>query len=801
MAAFLDRFQKELLFFDGAMGTMLQAAGLPDGYPPDLWSLEHPEIVRGIHEQYLQAGCDILTSNTFGANALKLTPYGKTAKEVVTAAIHTAKEAVQRGKPDAFVALDIGPTGKLLSPLGDLPFEEAVSLFAEMVRAGDRAGADCILIETMSDTYELKAAVLAAKENSDLPIICTMIFDERGKLLTGADIRAAVALLEGLGVTAIGLNCGMGPDAMRPLVEELRGCCSLPLVINPNAGLPRSEAGKTVYDVHPDDFAAAMEPIVACAAIVGGCCGTTPAHLAALTARFQGRVPPAVPHYDTLTVSSYAAWSMIGEHPVIIGERINPTGKKRFRQALLERDTEYILREGLMQEEKGADILDVNVGLPDIDETERLPLVVRELQKVTRLPLQLDTSDPIAMEQALRVYNGKPLINSVNGKEESLQAILPLVKKYGGGLVALTLDEDGIPETAEGRLAIARRIVERAEAIGIDRRDILVDALTLPVSAGGDAARVTLEALSLIKRELGVKTVLGVSNISFGLPMREKINTAFFTMALQSGLDAGIVNPCSEAMMSAYDAFCALLGHDAQCARYIARHGDKSPNAAAASPAADTAAELTLKTAVIKGLSEPAFALAQGAVSAGRAPLAVINEELVPALDIVGKGFEEGTLFLPQLLMSAEAAKAAFEALKQYMTTDGSETSRDTVVIATVYGDIHDIGKNIVKVLLENYQFRVVDLGKDVPPETVVEAVKRERAPLVGLSALMTTTVPSMARTIALLREECPHCRVMVGGAVMTQEYADQIGADFYGKDAMASVQYAKRVFGREENG
>ncbi|MBQ9413655.1 MAG: homocysteine S-methyltransferase family protein [Clostridia bacterium] len=774
------------------MGTMLQAAALPDGYPPDLWTLERPEVVEDIHRQYLQAGCRILKTNTFGANDLKLAPYDKTAEEAVQAAVAIAKTAIAKEGVDAFVALDIGPTGKLLKPLGDLGFEDAVSLFAEMVKAGEKAGAVCILIETMSDAYELKAAVLAAKENSDLPILCTMIFDERGKLLTGADIPAATALLEGLGVTAIGLNCGMGPEAMLPLANELRACCSLPLVINPNAGLPRSEAGKTVYDVPPAVFAEQMRPIAKLCAAVGGCCGTTPAHLEALVSACGDITPPSVPHYDTLLVSSYAGAVAIGERPVIIGERINPTGKKRFRQALLEDDVDYILREGLAQEERGADILDVNVGLPDIDEAERLPRVVQELQKVTALPLQLDTSDPVAMEAALRIYNGKPLINSVNGKEGSMAAVLPLVKKYGGGVVALTLDEDGIPDTPEGRLAIATRIVERAEQLGIDRREILVDALTLPVSASEDAARVTLESLALIKKELGVKTVLGVSNVSFGLPVREKINATFFTMALQRGLDAGIVNPCSDAMMTAYDAFCALSGYDPQCARYIERHAGDT--AVAAVP---TGGGITLTDAVIKGLSDQAAALANEALVSGQEPLTVINESLVPALDVVGRGFENGTLFLPQLLMSAEAAKAAFEALKSRMTT-AVTTSEDTIVIATVFGDIHDIGKNIVKVLLENYQFHVIDLGKDVPPEAVVAAVKDSGAPLVGLSALMTTTVPAMAETIRLLRAECPGVRVMVGGAVLTQEYVDVIGADFYGKDAMASVGYAKRVFGRE---
>lgn len=790
MKTLCERIQNEMLFFDGAMGTMLQAAGLPDGMAPDLWTVMDPAAVANVHRQYLQAGCQILKTNTFGANALKLAPHGLTVEETVSTAVRIAKDAITSECADAYVALDIGPTGKLLEPLGDLSFEKAVDLFAQMVRVGAEAGADCVLIETMSDSYELKAAVLAAKENCKLPIFCTVVFDENAKLLTGADIPATVALLEGLGVTALGLNCGRGPEAMLPLVQELRACCSLPLIVNPNAGLPRNENGKTVFDVTAQEFAEAMEPIVGLSAMVGGCCGTTPAHLQALVSRYRDHIPAPVPHYDMLTVCSFANSVTIGKAPVIIGERINPTGKKRFRQALIEGDMEYILREAITQEDSGAHVLDVNVGIPDIDEAERLPAVVSALQRITSLPLQLDTADPVAMERALRLYNGKPLINSVNGKEESMAAVLPLVKKYGGGVVALTLDEDGIPETAEGRLAIARRIVERAEELGIDRREILVDVLTLPVSADEKAARVTLDALRLVKRELGVKTVLGVSNVSFGLPTREAVNATFYTMALQAGLDAGIINPNVSAMMTAYDAFAALMGYDVHCERYVARHA-----AVSAAPAAViTAQQPTLQEAVVKGLSDQAATLAKVAVDAGTDPLELINDELVPALDRVGRGFENGTLFLPQLLMSAEAAKAAFEVLKEYIGTSSGDDG-DRIVIATVKGDIHDIGKNIVKVLLENYQFKVFDLGKDVPPETVVQAVKDTGARLVGLSALMTTTVPAMEETIRQLRENCPECLVMVGGAVMTQEYADRIGADFYGKDAMASVQYAKTVF------
>ena len=785
-----EHLGKRRLFFEGAMGTMLQEAGLPDGYLPDLWSVENTEAVKSVHRQYLKAGCTILKTNTFGANALKLAPHGYTVAEVVSAAVGIAAEAIAEEKAEAFIALDIGPTGKLLKPLGDLYFEDAVELFKDMVKVGAQAGADAILIETMSDSYELKAAVLAAKEASDLPIFCTVVFDEHGQLLTGADIVGVTAMLEGLGVSAVGMNCGLGPQSMLPLVRRLREYCSLPVIVNPNAGLPRSEKGKTVFDVTPQQFAENMRPIAEEAAILGGCCGTTPAHLKAMIDVCKAVDMPVTHSYERLLVSSYATVNEIGSIPTVIGERINPTGKKRFKQALLEDDMSYILHEAVDEEEGGAHILDVNVGLPEIDECERLPRVVQELQKVTALPLQLDTSNADAMERALRVYNGKALINSVNGKEESLQAILPLVKHYGGGVIALTLDENGIPSTAEGRLAIARKIVERAEAVGIPRREILVDVLTLPVSADPSAARVTLEALRLVKQELGVKTVLGVSNVSFGLPSREQINAAFLNMAVLSGLDAAIINPKSYTMMQSIASSAALLEKDEHFERYIASNGDSKSSAVSSAPLS----EVSLKEAVIKDLSSDAAKLTEAELEQGSEPLHIIDEQLVPALDYVGQGFEEGRVFLPQLLMSAEAAKAAFEVLKSSLSSTEATSDARTVVIATVEGDIHDIGKNIVKVMLENYQFRVVDLGKDVPAQTIVDAAVREHADIVGLSALMTTTVPAMEQTIRLLRQQAPFVKVLVGGAVLTEDYAVRIGADAYAKDAMAAVQYAKSL-------
>lgn len=784
----LTAAKQKRLFFDGAMGTMLQDAGLPAGRLPDLWCLEMPGQVEAVHTAYLKAGSRILKTNTFGANAYKLAPYGVKPKQLVTAAVDIARRAIAASGIDAYVALDMGPTGKLLRPYGDLDFEDAVSLFAELAEAGAEAGADCVLIETMSDTYELKAAVLAAKEHTDLPVFATIILDEKGRLLTGGDIPSAVALLEGLGADAFGLNCGMGPAQMAPLVEELLEYTSTPVIVNPNAGLPRTEAGVTMFDVSPADFAARMAKLAPGVQLLGGCCGTTPAHIAAMIEACRD-IPLRVPEEkERLIISSYGGAVVFGKEPVIIGERINPTGKKRLQQALREGDTDYVLREGLAQQEAGAQVLDVNVGLPGLDEKNLLRRTVQALQSVTPLPLQLDTSDPAAMEAALRLYNGKPLINSVTGKQESLDAVLPLVKKYGGGLVCLTLDEDGIPETAEGRLSVARRIAQAAGAYGIRRRELIMDPLTLPVSAGGDNGNVTLEALRRIRTELGLKTVLGVSNVSFGLPRREGIGAAFFTLALGAGLSAAIINPMSEAMMGAYSAFLAVTGRDTGCERYIARYGGAAPETAAA-----PSSGLTLEQAIVKGLREPAAALAKAAAGCNDV-MSIVRTSLVPALDTVGAGFEKGTIFLPQLLMSAEAAKAAFDVLKAYLPAD-DRAAGPSIILATVKGDIHDIGKNIVKVLLENYRFHVIDLGKDVPPEAIVRAAVEHNVKLVGLSALMTTTAPFMAETIRRLSAAKPDCKVMVGGAVLTQDYADTIGADCYSKDAMGAVHYAQELF------
>ncbi|CCX39001.1 putative 5-methyltetrahydrofolate--homocysteine methyltransferase [Clostridium sp. CAG:1013] len=790
MSHVLSMLGGKLCYFDGAMGTILQSKGLQPGELPELWNLSHREELVEIHRSYLSAGADFIKTNTFGANRFKLEGSGYSVEEIVTAGVQNAlKAVVDCGKGVVF--LDIGPTGKLLRPMGELAFEDAVSAFREMVHAGVMAGAQAILIETMSDIYEAKAALLAAKEGSDLPVFVTMTFDEDGKLLTGGDLAVAAAVLEGLGADAVGFNCGLGPKQMAALLPKLREFTRLPIVVNPNAGLPVERDGKTCYDVGPDEFAGWMGEIAREGAwVVGGCCGTTPEHIQKMTAACAGLRCQPLPAPSRTIVTSGLRWVEFGKTPVIIGERINPTGKPKFKQALRDHDIPYLLREGIAQQDAGAHVLDVNVGLPEIDEPALMCEVVQELQGVSPLPLQIDTADPETMERAMRLYNGKPLVNSVTAKASSMKAIFPLVKKYGGVVIGLTITEEGIPETAEGRFLAARRIVQTALSYGIPRHDIIIDPLTMAVSAGQDAALVTLEALERIRRELGVKTSLGVSNISFGLPQRENITSAFFLMALQRGLDAAIMNPKSEQMMRTYRSYCALSGWDENCMEYIAAYGQEKP----AVVAAPTVASYTLREAIEKGLKDSAHQAAQEGLKT-KSGLDLINEEIVPALDAVGDRFEKKTLFLPQLLMSAEAAKAAFEVIKsQLKGEEDTKRSHLTIVIATVKGDVHDIGKNIVRVLLENYGFHVIDLGKDVPPETVLEAVKKEKAQLVGLSALMTTTVVNMKETIELLRKETPQVKVMVGGAVLTQEYADSIGADFYGKDAMASVRYATEL-------
>lgn len=783
-----EEIGKRILFFDGGMGTLLQEQGLQAGELPETWNLKNPEPIIQIHKAYLAAGADIILANTFGANRFK---YGEDLEKIVTAGVANAKKAVAESGKKAYVALDIGSTGKLLKPMGTLDFEEAVGVFAEIIRVGEKAGADLILIETMSDTYELKAAVLAAKENSTLPIMATVIFDESKKMLTGASPQVVVSLLEGLGVDALGINCGLGPKQMKEIVKELLKYASIPVIVNPNAGLPRSENGKTVFDVGAEEFAEDMEEIVTMGAwFAGGCCGTTPAHIQAMVEKCKEITPVPITPKNYTFVTSYSTAVELGGRPVIIGERINPTGKSKFKQALRDHNIDYILEEGVKQEDSGAHILDVNVGLPEIDEAAMMETIVYELQSIMPIPLQIDTTNMEAMERALRIYNGKPMINSVNGKAEIMEQVFPLVKKYGGVVVGLALDEDGIPDTTEGRLAIAEKIYQTGEKYGISRKDIVIDALVMTMSTNNESAKITLDTVKEITARAG-KTVLGVSNISFGLPQRELINAAFFTMAMNNGLSAGIINPNAKAMRQAYDTFCVLGGYDAQCMNYIENYAVTDAPNAAAKPAA---AKLNLTDSIIKGLKDQAYRATEEELKT-KEPMEIINGELVPALDVVGQGFEKGTMFLPQLLMSAEAAKAGFEAIRQYVQSHGeAQEKKATIVIATVKGDIHDIGKNIVKVLLENYGYEVIDLGKDVPPEKIVETVVDKHAPLVGLSALMTTTVVNMEESIKELHKEAPWCKIMVGGAVLTQEYADMIGADFYGKDAMQSVYYAERL-------
>ncbi|MCI9081998.1 MAG: dihydropteroate synthase [Lachnospiraceae bacterium] len=791
--SFKERLGRELLFFDGAMGTMLQERGLKSGELPEIWNVDREGVILDIHKQYLEAGCNIIKANTFGANPFKMKGTGYTCEQLTKKGIEIAKRAIAESGRRAYAALDIGSLGKLLEPLGDLSFEEAYEAFCAMCVAGEEAGADLCLIETMNDTYEIKAAVLAAKEHTNLPIVVTMVFDENGKLLTGADMEAAVAMLEGLRVDALGLNCGFGPDIMQGFLPKLREITSIPIVINPNAGLPVVVDGKTCFHVGPKEFADIMKKIAQeGVSVMGGCCGTTPAHLRALVEACREIPPMALTEKNRSVVSSYTHAVELGSHPKIIGERINPTGKSRFKQALRDNDLEYIYKEALAQQDRGAHILDVNVGLPEIDEVQMMRSVVTGLQGITDLPLQIDTSDPVAMETAMRLYNGKPLINSVNGKQESMDTVFPLAARYGGMIVCLTLDEHGIPETAEGRIKIAEKIIQEAAKYGIAKKDLLIDTLTMTISTGQENARITLEALHYVRHVLGVHTTLGVSNISFGLPQRERVNTAFFTIALAQGLSAGIINPNSEAMMAAYHACCALNGSDSQCQDYIALYSQQGETAKTAS---SKSGDISLFDAVVRGLAESAHQAAEKELET-RKPLEVIDEELIPALDKVGQGFENQTVFLPQLLMSADAAKAGFDAIKEHLQAEGaSSESKGSIVIATVKGDIHDIGKNIVKVLLENYGFHVIDLGKDVDPELVVQAAREHQVRLVGLSALMTTTVANMEVTIKMLKEELPDCKVMVGGAVLTQTYADMIGADFYSKDAMGSVRYANELF------
>lgn len=748
---------------------------LKAGELPELLNINDPERVYAIHKAYADAGCNIISANTFGANRFKY----DNVDEIVKSAVKNAKRTGKK------VALDIGPTGKLLKPMGDLDFEECVDIFADIVKAG-RDEADLVLLETFGDLYEIKAAMLAVKENCDLPLIVSMIFDEKARLLTGADVRTACAVVEGLGADAIGFNCGLGPKQMIPLVEELEKHASIPILVMPNAGLPESVNGETIYNVAPDEFASYMTQIAKMGvSYLGGCCGTTPAHLKAMIEATKD-IEDKVPEFKNETIVASYSKSVDLSEGAVIGERINPTGKKLMKEALRNKDMDYVLRQGITQSEAGAHILDVNMGLPEIDEKEMLCSGVYELQSVLPVPLQLDSGDAEAMEAALRLYNGKAMINSVNGKEKSMKEIFPLAKKYGGVVVCLCLDEDGIPSTAQGRIAIAKKIIKRAAEYGIDKKNLAVDALVMTISTDTNNAVETLNAVDYIRNTLGVNTVLGVSNISFGLPNREAVNTAFYTLAMSRGLSAGIINPNSRPMMNAFYSYKALAGKDESCQEYI--------KSAVDTEIVQKTENLDLKTAIIKGMKEESARCAKELLE-NTESLVIINDYIIPALDVVGDGFEKNTIFLPQLLMSADSAKAAFDEIKAHFVMSGAEQVKgEKIIIATVEGDIHDIGKNIVKVLLQNYGFDVMDLGKDVKCEKVLEEAQNNNVKLVGLSALMTTTVPNMEKTIKLLHDNTD-AKVFVGGAVLTRDYAKMINADFYAKDAMESVRIAQEFF------
>ncbi|MBR5516821.1 MAG: homocysteine S-methyltransferase family protein [Firmicutes bacterium] len=794
--------KENILYLDGGMGTLLQEAGMKPGELPEMWNLTHPEEIVKIQKNYYDAGSNVVNTNTFGANSLKFEL--PLLEEIVAAAVANAKKAreLSTAPGEKFVALDIGPCGKLLKPYGDFDFEDAVELFAQIVRAGVKNGVDLIFIETMSDSYETKAALLAAKENSDLPVFVSNAYGEDGKLMTGASPAAMVALIEGMGADAVGANCSLEPKQLKGIVDELLENASIPVLLKPNAGLPMEKDGKAVYSTLPDEFASDLRE--ACqkgVSILGGCCGTNHEYIANIYEATKDLKPLPIQPKNITCVSSYTHAVKFEERPILIGERINPTGKKRFKQALVENDIDYILQEGVNQQDAGVEILDVNVGLPEIDEVEMLKTATCELQAIINLPLQIDTADAVAMEAALRRYNGKAMINSVNGKEASMREIFPLVKKYGGVVVALTLDENGIPSTWEGRVEIAKKILATAAEYGIEKKDIIFDTLAMTISADSSAAKATLKALEYIRYELGCHTSLGVSNVSFGLPNREAVNSTFFACAMERGLSAAIMNPFSAGMMKTYYTYNALHDFDENCGKYIeyiTTHEEVAPatTQAPVTKANESAGDYAsaLQKAIAKGLKEQAGLLTKELL-AENAPLDIIQKEIIPALDIVGKGFEEKTIFLPQLLMAAEAAKASFEVIKEFMAGQGGASiDKYPIVIATVHGDIHDIGKNIVKLLLENYGFKVIDLGKDVAPEKIVEAVIENNAPVVGLSALMTTTVPAMEETIKQLKEKAPWCKVVVGGAVLNQEYSDRIGSNKYAKDAMETVRYADSI-------
>jgi len=774
--------------FDGAMGTMLQRYGIKSGELPESYNITHPEIIEKIHKSYIDAGSDIITTNTFGANSSKLKAYNYSAKEIITEGVKIARKAAG----DKYVALDMGPIGQLMEPCGTLTFEKAYGLFAEQVILGSASGADLILIETMSDLYEAKAAVLAAKENCSLPVICTMTFQNDGRTLTGTDAITMVNVLHGLNIDAVGINCSLGPKDMLPLVNTILEYSKIPVIVQANAGLPKVNQGETVFSVQIDEFTKYTKLMAESGvSIIGGCCGTNPDYIKSVKTALSDVKVCERKLKSVTCVTSNLQSVFIGDGIKIIGERINPTGKKKIKEALRSNNLNELLLEGINQRDAGADILDVNVGLPEINEKEVMTETIRKLQSVIDLPLQIDSARPDVLEAAARIYNGKPLINSVSGKDKSMKEVFPIVKKYGACIIGLTLDDSGIPEKAEDRLKVAEKIVKTAAAYGIDKNDIIIDCLVLTASAQQSDVKETIKAVSLVKEKLGVKTALGISNVSFGLPKRELLNRVFLSSALTAGLDLPILNPLSEVMIETVKSFNVLWNYDKQAKEFISIYSDTNDKAAAA----PSPLSLDLSSIIISGMKDLAAAKTEEMLSEASS-MEIVDKYLIPSLNIVGKKYESGEIFLPQLIQSAETVKKSFEIIKAKMTDNKEEKiSKGKILLATVYGDIHDIGKNIVKVLLENYCFEVIDMGKDVPAEDILKKVKEESIKLVGLSALMTTTVKNMEDTIKLLRDNNADCKIMVGGAVLTKSYAKMIGADFYASDARQGVKIALDYF------
>ncbi|WP_312699935.1 homocysteine S-methyltransferase family protein [Sedimentibacter sp.] len=790
----LDKLNRKFLFFDGAMGTMLQKSGLRTGELPEEFNILNPEVIYNIHKEYSDAGANIITTNTFGANRLKLKNSAYSVGEIISAAVRIAKQATEN-LDEKYVALDIGPIGTLLTPLGTLSFDDAYEMFREQVVSGVKAGADIILIETMTDIYEAKAAILAAKENSNLPVFCTMSFQDNGRTFTGTDTATFVAVAEGLGVDVLGVNCSLGPGELQSTVDELLKYTSIPVMVQANAGLPKYKDNATYYDIDPTEYSREIKIMAEKGVIIfGGCCGTTPEYISSLTNALIGLSPLKVTKKYFTTVTSSSKTVFLGDEVKIIGERINPTGKKRLKEALRENNLDYVIREAIAQQDSGSSILDINVGLPDIDEKEMMIKAITEVQSVVSMPLQIDSANTDVLAAAARIYNGKPIINSVNGKKESMEKVFPIVKKYGCLVVALTLDEDGIPTTSEKRLKIAANIVETARTYGIHEENILIDPLVLTASSEQGAVMETLKAIPLIKSKYNVKIVLGTSNVSFGLPNRKLLNTTYLAMALAYGLDAPITDSTNEALMDVIRSFKVLANQDTDSKDYIQTYGNIVAESTAISSNDD------LKDIITKGLKDEAKKASMKLLKQYN-PIEIVNKFMIPALDIVGEKYEKQEIFLPQLIRSAETSKAAFEAIKEKSLSGSNDmVDGDKILLATVKGDIHDIGKNIVKLILENYGYKIIDLGKDVSTEKIVEAVRKENIDLVGLSALMTTTVKNMEDTITVLKNDFPHIKIMVGGAVLTPDYAHKIGSDFYSKDAKEAINIAKIVFKEDGN-